>query len=103
MLEKVETSPEKKGFKARRLLQFLIETIQNLKSNGYIEKTNEFSDSGHEWYLPYFITFQDKKSIVYDGKSEYKGVCVNDVIMFGPDLLNPLVHVLASSARVSTL
>ena len=36
-----------------------------------------------------------QKRIVYDGKSEHKGVCVNDVILTGPDLLNPLVHVLA--------
>ena len=70
--------------------------MQNLKSNGYIEKANEsVYDSKHEWYLPYFVTSQAKKRIVYDGKSEYKGVCVNDVIMTGPDLLNPLVHVLA--------
>ena len=35
-----------------------------------------------------------KKQIVYDGKPEYKDVCVNDVIMTGPDLLNFLLHVL---------
>ena len=70
--------------------------MQNLKSKGYIEKVNEsVYDSGREWYLPYFVASQAKKHIVYDGKSEYKGVCVNDVIMTGPDFLNPLVHVLA--------
>ena len=65
--------------------------MQNLKSKGYIEKA---SDSGREWYLPYFVTLQAKKRIVYDGKSEYKGVSVNDVIITGPDLLKPLVHTL---------
>ena len=45
--------------------------------------------------MPYFVTSQAKKRIVYDGKPEYKGVCVNDVIMTGHDLLNPLVQMLA--------
>ena len=85
----------RKALKQEDFYKFLVETMQNLKSNGYIEKANKFSDSGREWYLPYFITSQDKKRIVYDGKSEYQGVCVNDVIMSGPNLLNPLVHVLA--------
>ena len=86
----------KKALKQHDLCEFLVETMQNLKSNGYIEKANEsVYNSRHEWYLPYFVTSQAKKRIVYDGKSEYKGVCVNDVIMTGPDLLNPIVHVLA--------
>ena len=41
------------------------------------------------------MTSQAKKRIVYDGKSEYNRVCINYVIMTGPDLLNRLVHVLA--------
>ena len=54
---------------------------------------DEMDYSKSVWYLQYFVTSQAKKQIVYDGKSEYKGVCVNDVIMAGPDLLNPLLHV----------
>ena len=70
--------------------------MQNLISKSYIEKASKpVYDSGREWYLPYSVTSQAKKCIVYDGKSEYKGVCVNDVIMTGPDLLNPLVYVFA--------
>ena len=70
--------------------------MQNLKSKRYIEKASEsVFDSGRKWYLPYFVTSQAKKRIVYDRKSEYKRICVNDVIMTGPDLLSPLVHVLA--------
>ena len=71
--------------------------MQNLISKSYIEKASELVyDSGREWCLPYFVTPQAKKCIVYDGKSKYKGVYVNDVIMTGPDLLNPLVHVFAT-------
>ena len=66
-----------------------------LQENGYIERApDEMDCSKSVWYFPYFVTSQAKKRIVYDGKLEYKGVCVNDVIMAGPDLLNPLLHVL---------
>ena len=47
------------------------------------------------WYLPYFVTSQAKKRIVYDGKAAFNGVCINDFIETGPDLLNPLADILA--------
>ena len=31
---------------------------------------------------------------MYDGKAKFKGTCVNDIIISGPDLLSPLLHVL---------
>ena len=70
--------------------------MQNLKSKGYIEKASEsVYVSEREWYSSHFVTSQAKKRIVYDEKFECKGVCVNDVIMIGPNLSNSLVHVLA--------
>ena len=79
-----------------------METIQNLKSKGDIEKASEsVYDSGHEWHLPYLVASQAKKGIVYDGKSEYKGVCVNDVIMTGTDFR--LLMCWLGSAKVNTL
>ena len=44
--------------------------------------------------VPYFVTSQAKKQIVYHGKAKFKGVCVNDAILSGPDLLNSLVGIL---------
>ena len=86
----------KKVSKQHDLCKFLVETKQNLKSKSYIKKASEsVYDSGREWYFPYFVTLQAKKHTVFDGKFEYKGVCVNDVIVIGSDLLNSLVHVLA--------
>ena len=47
----------KKALKQHDLCEFFVETMQNLKSEGYVEKTNEsVYDSGREWYLPYFVT-----------------------------------------------
>ena len=45
------------------------------------------------------MTSQVKKRIVYDGKFEWQRRRVNDVLMSGPDLLNPLVHVLTRFRR----
>ena len=71
-----------------------------LKSNGYIEPVHDSDGTpGHVWYLPYFVTSQAKKYIVYDGKSKFHGVCVNDAILSGPDLLNSLVHILIRFRR----
>ena len=47
------------------------------------------------WYLPYFVTSQAKKRIVYDGRAEFDGVRVNEFIETGPDLLNLLADILA--------
>ena len=91
---------KKKALKQPDLCQFLVESMTDLQSKGYIEDASDFSaESGREWYLPYFVTSQVKKRIVYDGKSEWQGRCVNDVLMSGPDLLNPLVHVLTRFRR----
>ena len=77
-----------------------MESMTDLLSKGYIEDASEFSGkSGREWYLPYFVTSQVKKRIVYNGKSEWQGRCVNDVLMPGSDLLNPFVHVLTRFSR----
>ena len=48
------------------------------------------------WYLPYFVTSQAKKRIVYEGRAEFDNVCVNEFIETGPDLLNSLADILAS-------
>ena len=81
---------KKKALRQPDLWQFLVESMTDHQSKGYIEDTSEFSaESGPEWYLPYFMMSQVKKCIVYDGKSEWQGRCVNDVLMSGPDLLKP--------------
>jgi len=78
----------KKALKHPDVHEFLVESVRELKTCGYIEPVlNVDSKAGHTWYLPYFITSQVKKRIVYDGKSQFKNACVNDVILSGPDLL----------------
>ena len=45
------------------------------------------------WYLLYFVAAQAKKSVVYDSRAEFGGVCVNEFIETGPDLLNSLADI----------
>ena len=86
---------QKKALRQPDLKAFLVESMAEMESNNYIERVpNADCANDQKWYLPYFVTSQVKKRIVYDGKSKFKGTCVNDIIMSGPDLLNPLLHVL---------
>ena len=90
----------KKALKQPDAYEFLVESIRELKNAGYVEPVvNVDASLGKTWYLPYFVTSQVKKRIVYDGKSQYKGTCVNDVILSGPDLLNSLVKILVRFRR----
>ena len=85
----------KKALRQPHLKEFLVESMAEMQSNNYIERVPDADCANDQkWYLPYFVTSQVKKRIVYDGKAKFKGTCVNDIIMSGPDLLNPLLHVL---------
>ena len=93
-------SLRKKALKQSDVCDFLVDSMCELKSNDYIEPVHDSDGTpGHVWYLPYFVTSQAKKRIVYDGKSKFHGVCVNDAILSGPDLLNSLVHILIRFRR----
>ena len=85
----------KKALRQPHLKEFLVESMAEMQSNNYIERVPDADCANDQkWYLPYFVTSQVKKRIVYDGKAKFKGTCVNDIIMSKPDLLNPLLHVL---------
>ena len=63
----------KKSLKQSDLGEFLSESMSELQENGYIKCTpDEMDCSKSVWYLPYFVTSQAKKRIIYNGKSEYK-------------------------------
>ena len=66
---------------------------------GYLELvTSEQSGANRVWYMPYHRVFHLKKPnklrSVFDCAAKYKGVSLNDAILSGPDLTNPLLHVL---------
>ena len=46
------------------------------------------------WYLPFFVIKQEKARVVYDGAAVYKGMCLNNAVLGGINLLNSFVEVL---------
>ena len=87
---------KKKALKDTDLREFLTECFCELQELNYTERVDDSEMlETPVWYLPYFVTSQAKKRIVYDGKAAFNGVCINDFIETGPDLLNPLADILA--------
>lgn len=89
-------------FHKNQHLRTTIQTqIDNLISKGYAKKlTAEELEIRHDktWYLPIFIVRNpnkpDKVRLVWDAAAKSNGVSLNDFLMSGPDLLNPLVEIL---------
>ncbi|XP_073821397.1 uncharacterized protein [Musca autumnalis] len=97
------TCLQKKFQKDKNLRDVLQEQINNLLKKGYARKLSdeEISNNGNPvWYLPTFITLNPNKPgkirMVWDGAAKSNGVCLNDFIHCGPDLLKSLVDILLS-------
>ena len=89
-------SLKKRAMKDESLRDFLTQSFRELQDLNYIEPVENCETLEKPvWYLPYFVTSQAKKRIVYDGKAEFDSVCINDFIETGPDLLNSLSDILA--------
>ena len=53
--------------------------------------------SGRHWYLPHLAVEQPSKTrVVFDPSSSHDGICLNDVLLKGPDLLVSLVNLLTT-------
>lgn len=74
------------------------EQIQNLLTNGYAEEAPARAHATKLWYLPHFgVTHPekpDKLRIVHDAAAKSRSVCLNDMLLPGPDLLQSLPGVL---------
>ncbi|XP_074649022.1 uncharacterized protein LOC141904335 [Tubulanus polymorphus] len=54
-------------------------------------------ENENSWYLPHHAVRHPRKQklrVVFNGAAKYQGVCLNDVLMQGPDLTNNLIGVL---------
>ena len=70
--------------------------IQKLIDKGYASPSKH-QPEGQTWYIPHFGVFHPSKGklrVVFDCSARYKGICLNEMLLQGPDLTNLLVEVL---------
>ena len=72
----------------------LTDTFQELLAEGWLTHVEKVKVNGPTWYLPFFVTKQEKSRVVYDGAATFKGVCLNHAVLPGANLLNRLTDVL---------
>ena len=77
------------------LKKTLTDNFGELIDEGWICPVVKDSNSVPMWYLPFFVTKQEKARVVYDGAAMHKGMSLNQAIFEGTNLLNNLVEVLA--------
>lgn len=69
-------------------------------NKGDAEPAPTTSEGQSEWYLPHHGIYHPKKPdklrVVFDGSAKFQGVSLNDTLLTGPDLINPLVGVLCT-------
>nr|XP_039261216.1 uncharacterized protein LOC120337486 [Styela clava] len=79
--------------------------VKYMIDNGYAEKVNNSGEcDGKTWYLSHHgVRHPEKKSlcVVFDCSAKFSGLCLNDVLLQGPDLANNLVGVLARFRKQS--
>ncbi|XP_014676275.1 PREDICTED: uncharacterized protein LOC106816214 [Priapulus caudatus] len=74
--------------------------MTDMMEKGYAETPDEVMSrkDGRVWYIPHHGVYHPKKPdkirVVFDCSSKFFGVCLNDILLQGPDLANSLVGVL---------
>ena len=86
---------EKNSLKREHYVKFMNDII----NQGHAEKVPETDiDSVPRWYIPHHGVYNERKPnkirVVFDCSAKYKGSCLNDQLLQGPDLINPLIGVL---------
>ncbi len=73
-----------------------VEKVETFLANGYAKKVDmSVIKPGKEWYAPHFGVLQrGKLRVVYDFSVSFRGRCLNDELLQGPDMNNSLVGVL---------
>ena len=73
--------------------------MKGIIDSGHAERVpDEEIDALHRWYIPHHGVYSDRKPgkirVVFDCSARHQGVCINDELLQGPDLLNSLIGVL---------
>ena len=71
--------------------------MNDLLEKGYVEEAPEVSEEATKWFLPHFGVRHPQKEkvrVVFDCAAKYHGRSLNDTLLQGPDLTNPMLDVL---------
>ena len=80
--------------------QYVASMRENIDKGFAVRLTEEelSRDDGKVWYLPHHAVAHPRKPgkvrLVFDCSAKFRGVCLNDVIHSGPDLMNKFLPVL---------
>ena len=76
--------------------------MKEIIDKGYAEEADVNDNEkvpGSVWYIPHHGVYHPRKPgkirVVFDCSARYQGVCLNDMLLQGPDLINPLIGVLS--------
>jgi hypothetical protein len=93
------TSLKKKFDKDPKYRDEYVAKVESLISEGYARTSNTtYRKPGEEWYAPHFgVTHKNKPKlrVVYDFSVKYKGRCLNDELIQGPEIPTSAVGNLA--------
>ena len=96
---------ERKLAKDDQLAELYSQKISEYMEKGYCRKLSEAeaaTTTPRTWYLPHFAVTNPNKPgnskirLVFDAAAKSGGVSLNDVLLPGPDLLQPLTGILAN-------
>lgn len=81
--------------KREHYVQFMEASI----ADGYAERVPDLQiETPVRWYIPHHGVYNEKKPdkirVVFDCSTRHRGECLNDHLLQGPDLINPLIGVL---------
>ena len=70
--------------------------IQKMISSGYARRADTSKDKpGKKWIVPHFAVFnKGKMRVVFDFSAKFKGKCLNNELIQGPNLTNPMIGVI---------
>ena len=78
--------------KSAKLKGMLFETSKEMLSEGWVVPASDGGATDSKcWYLPYFVTKQEKPRLVFDGAATFGSVALIDAVLPGINLLNGLV------------
>lgn len=75
-----------------------ISFMEDIILKGHAEPAPKVSEGEPVWYIPHHGVYHprkpDKLRVVFDCSAKFHGISLNDTLLTGPDLINPLVGVL---------